>query len=489
MIDIEYSVLISGLAAALAITLSTWLIFQHQSNFVKPYIQSKIVGILWMVPIYSTCSFLSLISPGTSLYLDLIRDCYEAYVLYLFLALMLAYIGGCDDEYTIIMYMESIPHQIFYPFPFSLCWKSPLPSGRSFLRHCKFGVMQFCVVRTFCAVIAVILDLMDLLHKSDFSLEYGFIYLTGLANVSTAYAFLTLAIFFYAMKDKLKPYDPVPKFLCIKLIIFFVFWQGVFIAVSVRLGLISDIGPYSAETLANSLQDFLICLEMLLFAVLHTFAFSHRPFLDVKYTKEDTFHASSPYALLQESSPSSHVSIDPYSQNIVSAQPSGVRGMLMKIASFAAVKVNFDRHFAHKTALRDFNDAMPLLLPTDFTPKRGVTVASYPEDRVHKSGGEGKRYQTEDFHLLRDSHAAPPALTGRIDSSSPVYNNYVTQLGPAIGKLASSPKSHPSVAVAIDENSKSINSSYVPMIGIDSEPKDKLVTNDLLFKMEDGFEF
>lgn len=33
-----------------------------------------------------------------ALYLDLMRDSYEGYVIYLFLALMIAYLGGGSDE-------------------------------------------------------------------------------------------------------------------------------------------------------------------------------------------------------------------------------------------------------------------------------------------------------------------------------------------------------------------------------------------------------
>ena len=52
---------------------------KHQYHFTQPNIQSKTVGILWMVPIYALTSFLSLCFPFLSLYIDLCRDCYEVY--------------------------------------------------------------------------------------------------------------------------------------------------------------------------------------------------------------------------------------------------------------------------------------------------------------------------------------------------------------------------------------------------------------------------
>lgn len=39
-----------------------------------------------------------------------------------------------------------------------------------------------------------------------------------------------LALFYIALAKPLKPYQAVPKFLCIKAVIFFSFWQGIVIA-------------------------------------------------------------------------------------------------------------------------------------------------------------------------------------------------------------------------------------------------------------------
>ena len=46
--------------------------------------------ILWMVPIYAVNSWLALRFVNASIYLDTVRECYEAYVLYNFFAFLLA---------------------------------------------------------------------------------------------------------------------------------------------------------------------------------------------------------------------------------------------------------------------------------------------------------------------------------------------------------------------------------------------------------------
>jgi len=47
--------------------------------------QRYVVRILWMVPLYSLQSWLSLRFHESALYIETLRDCYEAYVLASFL--------------------------------------------------------------------------------------------------------------------------------------------------------------------------------------------------------------------------------------------------------------------------------------------------------------------------------------------------------------------------------------------------------------------
>ena len=69
-------------------------IFQHLRYYSVPEQQLWIVRILFIVPIYGFCSWLSLIWPDYSVYFDSVRSCYEAFVIYNFLRLCLAYLGG-----------------------------------------------------------------------------------------------------------------------------------------------------------------------------------------------------------------------------------------------------------------------------------------------------------------------------------------------------------------------------------------------------------
>jgi hypothetical protein len=112
--------------------------------------------------------------------------------------------------------------------------------------------IQYCVVKPLMALIAIILGIYVILsnfprhcpltfdhsdrythhHSLEFDLFnvhfYGFL----ITNASVAYAFYVLANFYHALKNKLKRYHPLGKFLCIKFVIFFAFWQVSLLTIS-----------------------------------------------------------------------------------------------------------------------------------------------------------------------------------------------------------------------------------------------------------------
>ncbi|CEL63499.1 Transmembrane protein 184 homolog C30D11,06c OS=Schizosaccharomyces pombe (strain 972 / ATCC 24843) GN=SPAC30D11.06c PE=1 SV=1 [Rhizoctonia solani AG-1 IB] len=73
----------------------------------------------------------------------------------------------------------------------------------------------------------------------------------------------------------------MPKFLCVKGILFFSFWQSICISLLVSVGVIKHIGSYTdVEHISLAITDTLICYEMPLFAIAHSYAFSTSDFTD-----------------------------------------------------------------------------------------------------------------------------------------------------------------------------------------------------------------
>jgi len=112
-----------------------------------------------------------------------------------------------------------------------------------------------------------------------------------------------LALFYYVLKDELAPVNPVPKFLVVKAVVFFTFWQSVALSIMVNIGVLRQTEEYTAEDVATSLQvcqcacmrvhvtthhhcegahrvmasqDFLVCVEMFIASIAHHYAFSYK---------------------------------------------------------------------------------------------------------------------------------------------------------------------------------------------------------------------
>lgn len=144
----EYTVFLSaGICCGVAVGVSSLLISRHLQNFTQPSIQSKVVAIVYMIPIYSIDSFLGLVFPEISMYINLLRDCYEAYVLYLFLSLMLGYLGCDEDDTELALYLDS---HLSEQDGEAVCCMPPVPHanqlgrGRRFLRQSK--VKLYCTM-------------------------------------------------------------------------------------------------------------------------------------------------------------------------------------------------------------------------------------------------------------------------------------------------------------------------------------------------------
>lgn len=69
----------------MTIPISAFHAWEHLTNFVRPRLQSQIVRIIWMVPIYSFESLLSIMYMEYAVYFQAMREIYEAYVIYCFM--------------------------------------------------------------------------------------------------------------------------------------------------------------------------------------------------------------------------------------------------------------------------------------------------------------------------------------------------------------------------------------------------------------------
>ncbi|WAQ99066.1 T184C-like protein [Mya arenaria] len=179
-----------GVFVLIAVPLSLWEIILHTINYTQPHLQKYIIRF-----------------KEAAIYLDTIRECYEAYVIYNFMAYLLSYLWSVHPQLEIAM-RRSRPQKHLIPF----CCLPPWPMGSKMLQRCKHGVLQYTVVRPITTIIALICEVNGVYHEGKFSGKAGWTYLVIINNISQI--------------------------------------------------------------------DFLICIEMFIAAVMHYFAFSHKPFIN-----------------------------------------------------------------------------------------------------------------------------------------------------------------------------------------------------------------
>ena len=77
-----------GVCVGVTVLMSTVLIMRHLMNYTHPILQRYAIRIILMVPVYAVDSYISLWLPDYAFYINAVRDVYEAYVIYNFVAMV-----------------------------------------------------------------------------------------------------------------------------------------------------------------------------------------------------------------------------------------------------------------------------------------------------------------------------------------------------------------------------------------------------------------
>ncbi|KYG46316.1 hypothetical protein M433DRAFT_106589 [Acidomyces richmondensis BFW] len=269
--------ILAGVAALSASLLTVLTVLLQAKNYRKPLLQRHVIRILIMVPIFSAASWASLTSLRVAFWIDPFRDVYEAFTLYTFFQLLVNFLGG---ERSLIIMMHGrppVPH--LWPLNHVL-EKVDISDPHTFL-SIKRGILQYTWVKPLLAIATVIMKATGTFREGIISVNSGYFWTSLIYNVSICWSLYDLALFWVCMSADLQPFRPMPKFLCIKSIIFASWWQGFFLSILVFLGAIPSIGGgYTADNLAAAIQDALICFEMPFFALSHWYAFSWKDYAD-----------------------------------------------------------------------------------------------------------------------------------------------------------------------------------------------------------------
>ncbi|KAI3947788.1 hypothetical protein MKX01_034453 [Papaver californicum] len=281
----------AGTLVVITLILSMYLVFDHLTSYKNPEEQKFLIGVILMVPCYSIESFISLVEPSLSVDFEILRDCYEAFAMYCFGRYLVACLGG--EERTIEfmrregraakskipLIQHSLSHEkgiVKHPYPFKLFLK-PWKLGQWFYQVVKFGIVQYMLIKTFTALLAVILEGFGVYCEGEFKLNCGYPYIAVVLNFSQSWALYCLVQFYTVTKDELAHIKPLAKFLMFKSIVFLTWWQGIAIALLYQLGLFKSPIAQGLQ-FKSSVQDFIICIEMAVASVVHLYVFPAKPY-------------------------------------------------------------------------------------------------------------------------------------------------------------------------------------------------------------------
>ncbi|KAF9612111.1 hypothetical protein IFM89_038179 [Coptis chinensis] len=272
----QITLLGSACSVMLTMHFTVQLLSQHLFYWKNPKEQKAIIIIMLMAPVYAIVSFVGLSDFQGSrtffLFLESVKECYEALVIAKFLALLYSYLNISISNDVVPDGVKG--REIHHSFPMTLFQPHTVRLDRSTLKLLKYWTWQFVVIRPFCSVLMISLQLLGM-YQSWISWTF-----TIILNLSVSLALYSLVLFYHAFAKELEPHKPLSKFLCIKGIVFFCFWQGIVLDVLVDMGVIRSHHFWlDVEHVEEAYQNVLVCFEMVVFSVLQQYAFHVAPYM------------------------------------------------------------------------------------------------------------------------------------------------------------------------------------------------------------------
>lgn len=207
----------AGVMTCGTVIISLRLVYLHLTHWYMPDVQKYVVRILFMVPIYSIQSFLSLRFHNLRIYIDAIRDFYEAFVIASFVYYLIELLGGQDSLVQILL-QKTNTQLGKHPWPLSkVLYQWEL--GVEFMLQCKHGVLQYVVFKSVAAVLTYFFGIVGMYGEGQFNWFVAYPYLCFFQNISVMYALYCLVMLYSAIKEELEHpvnWHPLGKFLCIK---------------------------------------------------------------------------------------------------------------------------------------------------------------------------------------------------------------------------------------------------------------------------------
>ncbi|KAI9832797.1 MAG: hypothetical protein M1819_004017 [Sarea resinae] len=280
----HFGLILSAVFALISVIVSFLLIFRHATHYLRPDEQRHIIRILFMIPIYSTVSFLSYLFYRHAVYFEVARDCYEAFAIASFFALLCHYIAPSLHEQK-DWFRKLKPRPWVLPLSwFRRCcggergmWRTPR-SGLTWFNIIWLGVFQYCFIRVFFTLVSVVSQAFGRYCESSLNPAFAHIWVMVFEGSAVTIAMYCIIQFYIQVSADIAEHKPFMKILCIKLVIFFSFWQTLIISFLSSSGALKTSKHLASPDIKVGIPSMLLCIEMAIFSILHLFAFPYKPY-------------------------------------------------------------------------------------------------------------------------------------------------------------------------------------------------------------------
>ncbi|CAG8699120.1 8169_t:CDS:2 [Cetraspora pellucida] len=228
-----------------------------------PEYQRHIIRIVLMVPIYAVVSWLSYRFFHYSIYYEAVRDCYEAFVIAAFFALLTQYVEDSPEDKK-----EMLDNAAKKKCPFPLGCYRYRPTSESFSHIVKWGILQYVALIPLITFAILITEAFGVYCAESMSLAFGRVYLKSAQIICVTIAMYALIVFYSAIKEAIASEQPFFKLL------------SVFLSFLATYGVIHESQYWTSSNISRGINSLLICCEMVIFAFLHVYAFPYKPFRD-----------------------------------------------------------------------------------------------------------------------------------------------------------------------------------------------------------------
>mmetsp|Transcript_24918 Transcript_24918/g.48541 ORF Transcript_24918/g.48541 Transcript_24918/m.48541 type:complete len:458 (+) Transcript_24918:111-1484(+) len=271
-----------GVVAGIAVLWSSAHILRHL-RWNKTKLWRCTARILVVVPIYALsawgCLMLEDSERGWAELFTLTREGYEAVAIVSFMQFMLTFLKGPKHLAKLLVERGQAPFR--HPWPLRLVLR-PYQPGPHFVAAVVVGIMQY--IPTMFIIFMINLSIWKFGEMDCCRLLHRMALLPKIAKAaSCAFAMYNLVLFYHQTHTHLEHIRPVLKFMGIKGIVFFTFWQELVIALLVRLQVVPNPkthlhNEWTQAEIADGIKNMLLCIEMMGFAELHRRAYPYDEF-------------------------------------------------------------------------------------------------------------------------------------------------------------------------------------------------------------------